>query len=89
MSLTAPVRQDEPALTVIGRAVLVGMVVMLPGTLPRNLFFATNLQVLPVVPWAIPLTGVDLEFFWRFLNGTGDATPGAAEHLAAMRASAV
>ena len=37
----------------IAEAVTVGMLVMLAGTVPRNIVFAANLRVLPGVPWAV------------------------------------
>jgi hypothetical protein len=36
--------------------VLVGMLVMLAGTIPQNLLFAANLRHYPSIPWAVPLT---------------------------------
>lgn len=55
----------------IAQAVLAGMLVMLAGTLPRNLIFAANLRYYAGVPWAVPLTAVYLWGFWRYLN-SGD-----------------
>lgn len=54
---------DSPAFVVIMRAVLVGMLVMLAGTIPRNLLFAANLRLFTGGPWAVPLTAVYLWFF--------------------------
>src|SRR5215831_19370635 len=53
------------------RAVLIGMLVMLAGTIPRNLFFAANLRHEPGFPWAIPVTFVYVWLFWRYLAGAG------------------
>lgn len=71
------------------RAVLVGMLVMLAGTLPRNIFFALNLQLLPAVPWAIPVTAVYLWFFWRYLHGDGPPNETANARLGSLRARAL
>jgi membrane protease YdiL (CAAX protease family) len=58
-------------LEVIVQAVVVGMIVMLAGTLPRNFLFAANLKYFTSVPWAVPVTAVYLFFFWRYLDGAG------------------
>lgn len=39
---------------VVVQAVLVGMVVVIAGTIPRNLIFAANLRYFPGVPWVTP-----------------------------------
>jgi membrane protease YdiL (CAAX protease family) len=89
---TAPDRVGpEPGgeVGVIARAVLVGMLVMLAGTLPRNLFFAANLRYLARVPWAVPVTGVYLWFFWRYLDGAGEPRETSEERRAGLRAHAL
>jgi hypothetical protein len=43
-------------LITIARAVLIGMLIMLAGTIPRNLLFAASLRHFASVPWAVPLT---------------------------------
>src|SRR6266540_6029387 len=53
------------------QAVGVGMVVMLAGTIPRNILFAANLRYLAGVPWAVPVMAVYLWYFWRYLSGDG------------------
>jgi hypothetical protein len=58
-------------LEVIVRAVLVGMLVMLAGTIPRNLAFVANLKYFTSVPWAVPVIAAYLWLFWRYLNGAG------------------
>ena len=57
-------------MTIIVQAVLTGMLVMLAGTIPRNLLFAANLRFYPALPWAVPLTAAYLWFGWRYLKGT-------------------
>ncbi len=61
----------EPSIrpvTIIIQAVLTGMLVMLAGTLPRNLLFAANLRFYPGLPWAVPVTAAYLWFGWRYLK---------------------
>ena len=60
-------------------AVLLGMLVMIAGTIPRNLIFAANLRFYQGVPWAVPVTAVYLVCFWRYLQGAGPP-PSTAEH---------
>lgn len=43
----------------IVQAIGIGMVVMLVGTIPRNIFFAANLRYFARVPWAVPVTACD------------------------------
>lgn len=71
------------------RAVVIGMLVMLAGTLPRNLLFAANVRYLPSVPWAVPATAVYLWFFWRYLGGAGPPESSAEERRTSLRANAV
>jgi membrane protease YdiL (CAAX protease family) len=65
------------------------MVIVLAGTIPRNLFFAANLRYFASVPWAVPLTGVYLWFFWRYLRGAGPPEATSAERRASLRANRV
>ncbi len=53
---------------VIGRAVFAGMVIVLLGTIPRNIAYALNLRYLTSVPWAVPVMAVFLWYFWRYLR---------------------
>jgi membrane protease YdiL (CAAX protease family) len=76
-------------LKVIVQAVLLGMLVVIAGTIPRNLLFAANLRYSASVPWAVPLTAVYLWFFWRYLNGDGPPESTAAERRASLRANRV
>jgi membrane protease YdiL (CAAX protease family) len=73
----------------ITEAVIVGMLVMLAGTIPRNIIFAANLRVLPGVPWAVPVTCVYLWFFWRYLNGDGPPTSTGEDRRTRLRANVV
>lgn len=72
---------------VILQAVLIGMLVFIAGTLPRNVIFAANLRYYPSVPWAVPLTAVYLWLFWRYLAGTGPPESTAEERRKSLRAT--
>ena len=74
---------------VIVRAVFIGMLVVIAGTIPRNLIFAANLRYYPGVPWAVPLTAAYLWFFWRYLQGAGPPESTAEERRASLRANRV
>ncbi len=71
------------------QAVFIGMLVVLVGTIPRNLLFAANLRYYASVPWAVPLTAVYLWFFWRYLNGAGPPASTAGERRTSLRANRV
>jgi membrane protease YdiL (CAAX protease family) len=68
------------------RAVLSGMLVMLAGTVPRNVLFAANLRYLPRVPWAVPLVAAFLWVFWRYLDGSGPPEETAQQRRESLRA---
>jgi membrane protein implicated in regulation of membrane protease activity len=76
-------------LSIIVQAVLIGMLVVIAGTIPRNLIFAANLRYYATVPWAVPLTAVYLWLFWRYLNGDGPPTSSAEERRMSLRANRV
>jgi len=80
---------DPPAFAVITRAVLIGMLVMFVGTIPRNLIFVANLRFFPGLPWAVPLTAVYLWFFWRYLKGAGPPESTAEVRRTCLRANRV
>jgi membrane protease YdiL (CAAX protease family) len=61
--------------TSIVKAVVVGMAVMLAGTIPRNVLFAANLRYAAGFPWAVPAMAIYLFYFWRYLRG-GDRRQG-------------
>jgi len=44
------------------------MLVMIAGTVPRNLLFLANLSFFNRVPWAAPVAAVGLWFFWKYLG---------------------
>jgi len=71
------------------RAVIIGLLVMLAGTIPRNVVFAANLRYHVGVPWAVPLIAVYLWFFWRYLGGAGPPDATAAERRTRLRATRI
>ena len=71
------------------RAVVIGIVVLLAGTLPRNLLFAANLRFWPGFPWAVPITAAYVWLFWRYLNGAGPPAETVEERRASLRAHPV
>jgi membrane protease YdiL (CAAX protease family) len=80
---------EGPAFAVITRTVVIGMLVMFAGTIPRNIIFAANLRILPGFPWAVPATAVYLWFFWRYLRGAGPPASTANLRRASLRAHPV
>jgi len=76
-------------LAVIVEAVVIGMLVAMVGTIPRNLFFAANLRYLPSLPWAVPVTAAYLWLFWRYLSGEGPPESSAAQRCASLRAQRI
>ncbi len=71
------------------RAVLIGMLVMIAGTIPRNFIFAANLRIFPGVPWAVPITALYMWFFWRYLKGEGPPASTAEARYTSLRANPV
>jgi membrane protease YdiL (CAAX protease family) len=76
-------------LGIIVQAVLIGMAVVLVGTIPRNIIFAANLRYYTSVPWAVPLTAGYLWCFWRYLKGEGPPESTAEERRWSLRANRV
>jgi membrane protease YdiL (CAAX protease family) len=76
-------------LTVVVRAVLIGMIVAMVGTIPRNILFALNLRFVASVPWAVPVTAVYLWFFWQYLKGSGPPAATAEERRKSLRANRI
>jgi membrane protease YdiL (CAAX protease family) len=63
-------------LRVIGRAVGIGVLVLLAATIPRNIVFFANLRYMPDVPWAVPVLGVLLWLFWRAVRSAPEVRAG-------------
>jgi membrane protease YdiL (CAAX protease family) len=51
-------------------AVVVGMIVMLAGTLPWHFLLLGNLRFLTGVPWAVPIAAAYIGFYWHYLRTT-------------------
>ena len=62
------------------------MLVVIAGTIPRNLFFAANLRFLTNVPWAVPVVALYLWVFWRYLNGDGPPASTSNDRRTSLRA---
>ena len=71
------------------QAVLIGMLIVLAGTIPRNLLFAANLRFYPGLPWAVPATAIYLWFFWRYLQGFGSPDNTSAQRHSSLRANPI
>jgi hypothetical protein len=53
------------------QALILSQVVVGLGGLPPDLLLFGNLKLLPVLPWALPLTCLWLWWLWRYLSGRG------------------
>jgi hypothetical protein len=71
------------------QAVGLGMVVMLAGTIPRNILFVANLRYLTSMPWAVPVMAVYLWLFWRYLSGDGPPATSRDTRRSSLRANRV
>ena len=68
----------ERQVRVIGRAAVIGMLVAMVGTIPRNVLFALNVRYWTSIPWAVPVVAIYMWIFWRALARL-DTTPSAPE----------
>jgi membrane protease YdiL (CAAX protease family) len=75
--------------SIIIRAVLVGMLVAIVGTIPRNILFFANLKYFANVPWAAPLIAVYIWFFWKYLTGSGPPRSTAQQRRVGLRANRI
>jgi membrane protease YdiL (CAAX protease family) len=71
----------------LAQTVVLGMLVMLAGTLPRNLLFAANLRLAASVPWAVPVTAAYLWCYWRYLGGQWEPADTSAFRRQSLRAN--
>lgn len=74
---------------VIVRAVGLGLLVLLVGTIPRNLAFVANLRYHADVPWAVPLVALYVWLFWRYAGGWGPPESTRALRRLGLRANPV
>jgi membrane protease YdiL (CAAX protease family) len=58
-------------MAIVLQSIFIGVMVLLAGTIPRNVLFFANLKFLPNIPWGVPLMALYLWFFWRYLRGIG------------------
>jgi len=78
---------DEGTAAIIIRAVFAGILIVLVGTIPRNIAYAANLRYGTALPWAVPLTAGYLWFFWMYLRGDGPPDSTAFERRTSLRAN--
>jgi membrane protease YdiL (CAAX protease family) len=69
------------------RAVVIGAVIVLVGSMARNLLWMANLHVFTAVPWAVAVMAVFLFFFWRYLNGAGPPPETSQYRRTSLRAN--
>ena len=74
---------------VVLRAVGLGVLVLLAGTLPRNALFIANLEHWREVPWSVPLIAAYITLFWRYAGGWGPPAETAAARRESLRAHPV
>ena len=70
-------------------AVLAGLLVVLAGTLPRNLLFLANLHYFATIPWAVPVSAAYLYLFWRYVGGAGPPESTAQQRREALGANRI
>jgi membrane protease YdiL (CAAX protease family) len=58
-------------LPIIVRAIVVGFLVVMAGSIPWIFFVGVNLRLSPSVPWAFLVMGVWLYFYLKYFAGTG------------------
>jgi len=73
-------------LLVIAQSITIGMLVLLAGTIPRNILFSANLHYFANIPWTVPLIALFLWFFWWYLNGGGPPASTTTERRTMLRA---
>jgi membrane protease YdiL (CAAX protease family) len=71
------------------QAVIIGVAVVLAGTIPRNILYAANFRYFTAFPWAIPVMAGYLWVFWLYLNGAGPPESTSLERRASLRANRI
>ena len=56
-------------LTNILQPVFTGILIVLAGTIPRNIIFEANLRYYSDIPWGVPIIAIYIWFFWHYLDG--------------------
>ena len=74
-------------MSIIFRAVFIGMLITFVGSIPRSALFLANLRIYPQIPWAVPFTALYLWFFWRYLDGAGPPESTSIERKHSLRAN--
>jgi len=73
----------------VGKSVLIGMGIMLVGTMPRNILYVINLRWYSDLPWVVLPLGIFYWFFWQYLNGKGPPASTAALRRQTLRANSL
>jgi membrane protease YdiL (CAAX protease family) len=76
-------------LPVLVRAVLTGLAVATAGTIPWAALVSANIKHQPALPWAVPIMGLYLWLFWRYVRGEGWPQSTAAARRASSRANSL
>lgn len=66
-----PLARVWQRLPTIVRAVVVGSLVVSMGTLPRSVLTGVNFQLVPAIPWSVPVMALYLCCYWQYLGGRG------------------
>jgi membrane protease YdiL (CAAX protease family) len=78
--------KDQSAVQAVVGPVAVGVLVLLAGTIPRNLLFFANLRYVSGVPWSVPLVVGYIWVFWKYVGGAGPPRSTAIARAARLRA---
>jgi membrane protease YdiL (CAAX protease family) len=70
------------------QGVVIGVAIVLAGTLPRNIVFAANLRYFTGFPGP-PVMAAYLVVFWRYVNGWGPPESTASERRSSLRATSI
>ncbi len=71
------------------QAVIIGVAVVVAGTIPRNILYAANFRYFTGFPWAIPVMAAYLWIFWLYLNGAGLPASTSLDRRASLRANRI
>ncbi|MCI0554594.1 MAG: CPBP family intramembrane metalloprotease [Anaerolineae bacterium] len=66
-----PLARVWKRLPTIVRAVVVGSLVVSMGTVPQSLLTGVNFQLMPAIPWSVPVMALYLWCYWQYLGGRG------------------
>ena len=78
---------NDGVLGTIIEPVLLGIFILLAGTLPRNLLFFANLRYYPDFPWSVPLIIVYISAFWCYIGGAGPPSSTSQKRAVCLRAN--